>query len=443
MGDDGGLLSAARDELLRLASILLTPWSAYQAGIIALCLLVALGVARLATPPLEARLRALQVRPAVLRALVIPLRRLHWIVWALLLWAVSAVMLGITWPSRSYLIVLAARLVGAWVAIAIASRMIRNRNLSRLAALIAWPVAAMAILGVLEDAGWALDSIALTIGETRISALLVLKGLALIVLLLWAAAIASNFIERRLRQGHDLTPTSQVLIAKLARALLMTLAVVLTLTAVGVDLTALAVFSGALGLGIGFGLQKVASNLISGVIILLDRSIKPGDVISLGGTFGWVTELQSRYVSLVTRDGVEHLIPNETFVSETVINWSHSSRQVRIEITFGTSYGDDPHKTREIAVEAVSTAPRVLAAPKSVCHVAGFGDSSIDFVLRFWIVDPENGVANVSGLAYLAIWDAFKEHGVTIPFPHRQLLLSEPVRVETAPPRRSRRSAGD
>ena len=192
---------------------------------------------------------------------------------------------------------------------------------------------------------------------------------------------------------------------------------------IGVDLTALAVFSGALGIGIGIGLQKLASNLLSGVIILLDRSIKPGDVITVGDTFGSISSLNSRYVSVVARNGVEYLVPNETFITEPVINWSYSNRFVRIDVNFGVSYDSNPHDVRRIAVETVQKVPRVQHMQQPVCHITGFGDSSIDFVLRFWIEDPQDGVTNIRGNVFLALWDAFKEAGIAIPYPHREVII--------------------
>jgi len=171
-------------------------------------------------------------------------------------------------------------------------------------------------------------------------------------------------------------------------------------------------------------LQKVVSNLVSGIIILLDKSIKPGDVISLGETFGWINSLGARYVSVVTRDGKEFLIPNEDLITGQVVNWSHSNAFVRLDIYFGTAYGDDPHKVREIAIAAATSVPRVLEHPKTpVCHIVGFGDSSVDYILRFWIQDPTGGLTNIRGNVYLALWDAFKSHNINLPFPQREVRL--------------------
>jgi small-conductance mechanosensitive channel len=167
----------------------------------------------------------------------------------------------------------------------------------------------------------------------------------------------------------------------------------------------------------------VVSNLVSGVIILLDKSIKPGDVISLGETFGWIKTLGARYASVVTRDGREFLIPNEDLITNQVVNWSFTNDYVRLDIAFGTAYNDDPHLVRRIAIEAARSVPRVSNARPAVCHITGFGDSSVDYILRFWITDPASGLTNVRGLVYLALWDAFKAAGISIPFPQRELRM--------------------
>ena len=180
----------------------------------------------------------------------------------------------------------------------------------------------------------------------------------------------------------------------------------------------------AISLSIGFGLQKVVSNLVSGIIILLDKSIKPGDVISLGETFGWINSLGARYVSVVTRDGREYLIPNEDLITGQVVNWSHTDAYVRLDIYFGTSYGDDPHVVRKLAIDAAKSVDRVLTFPKTpVCHIVGFGDSSVDYILRFWIEDPTGGLTNIRGNVYLALWDAFHENGISLPFPQREVRM--------------------
>jgi len=426
------------DTLEGYAEVLATPWTLIQGAVILGCFLAARLVSGVLTPPLEAKLRDIDSQPQLLRVLVVPLRRMTGILFALFLWITVYMMQEVTWPSRSYYIVIAATLALAGAVISITSRFIRNQTLSHLFFYIAWVLAGLHIVGLLDATLSALDAAAFSIGTFRLSLLAVLKAVILLTILAWLATIVGNFLERKLRQNEDLAPALQVLLAKFAKFAMLTLAALVTISAVGIDLTALTVFSGAVGLGIGFGLQKVASNLISGIIILSDRSIKPGDVISLGNTFGWINALKSRYVSVITRDGVEYLIPNELFVSEQVVNWSYSNQNVRQEITFGASYDADPYEVRRICIEAVAGLDRVLERPSPVCHVTGFGDSSVDYVLRFWIRDPKNGLANIRGAAFLAIWDAFKEHGVEIPYPHRQLVFPKEDEAKARRPARQR-----
>lgn len=399
----------------------------FQLLLIGAAFALALLLSRWITPTLEARLRQIEKQPRLLRVLVIPLRQLTSILFAVLLWLVALALSQMVPPDQTYIVWVAVSLAAAWVVISLASRFIRNRSLSRLVAIITGFVAALSILGLLDEVLTGLDQTAFTVGETRISLLDVIEGLLLLGLFLWVALIVSDFIERRLRSSRDISATYQVLLSKLAKVLLIALAIVAALSIVGFDLTTLVVFSGALGLGIGFGLQKLASNLLSGVIILIDRSIKPGDVITVGNTVGWVSALKARYVSVITRDGVEYLIPNETFVTEQVVNWSFSDRAVRLEIKFGVDYASDPHAVRRLAIEAVSKLERILTQRPIVCHLTAFGESALEFVLRFWIGDPENGVTNIRGQALLALWDALKAEGMKIPYPHREIIVQQAV----------------
>jgi small-conductance mechanosensitive channel len=224
-----------------------------------------------------------------------------------------------------------------------------------------------------------------------------------------------------------------VLTGKVLRISLIVTAAIVWLSINQINLTVLTVLSGAIGVGVGFGLQKVVSNLFSGVIILLDRSIKPGDTITVGETFGWIRELRARFVSVVTRDGREYLIPNEDFITHEVINWSYSDELVRIDVAFGASYDADPHKVSAVAIEAASTVKRVVDTQKPVCWLTAFGDSSLEFLLRFWIRDPQNGLTNVRGAVLLAVWDAFRENNIRIPYPHREVIMKTPVQIAGPP----------
>jgi small-conductance mechanosensitive channel len=214
-----------------------------------------------------------------------------------------------------------------------------------------------------------------------------------------------------------------VLFAKLSKLLLIAVAVLAALQSLGVNLTALTVFSGAVGLGLGFGLQKAVSNLVSGIILLLDRSIKPGDVIALGSTYGWIQSLGARYVAVVTRDGTEHLIPNEELITRSVENWSHSNNLVRLKLPIGIAYGADVRQAIGLVVDAAREVGRVLPAPEPNCLLKNFGASSVDLELRFWINDPHNGLSNVKSEILLGVWDRFREGGIELPFAQRDLHL--------------------
>ena len=201
----------------------------------------------------------------------------------------------------------------------------------------------------------------------------------------------------------------------------MFLSFAIALTTVGLDLSSFALLGGAVGVGIGFGLQKVVSNLVSGLILLLDRSIKPGDVIEIDGTYGWINSLRARYASVITRDGKEHLIPNEDLITSKVVNWSFSDKNVRVRVPIGISYDSDPREAIELCLEAARAAPRVLNDPEPRCLVIAFGEHSVKLQLRFWIEDPSNGVGNVRSEVLLAVWDQFQKAGIEIPYPQQDI----------------------
>ena len=355
---------------------------------------------------------------------IVQLKRRLGLIWLLaLLLLTYGIMQSITWPSRSYLIGVAAELVFAWIFIAFAAQLVRNRPMRRIVTWSLWIYATLYLLNFSDDAAAFLDGLALELGEFRLSVLTLITAVVVIGLLVTMARVASQATASTIRRNEDISPSMQVLAVKGVQLAMYGIAFYIGVNAVGIDLTGLAVLSGAIGVGLGFGLQKVVSNLVSGVIILLDKSIKPGDVISLGETFGWIQTLGARYASVVTRDGKEYLIPNEDLITGQVVNWSHSNDFVRLDIFFGTAYGDDPHVVRKLAIEAASSVNRVLKDRAPVCHIVGFGDSSVDYILRFWIRDPTGGLTNIRGNVYLALWDTFKENNISIPFPQREVRM--------------------
>ncbi|WP_413884782.1 mechanosensitive ion channel family protein [Tateyamaria sp.] len=368
-----------------------------------------------------------------MRVLVVIHRRLRHLFFVVLIWAVVLVMQEVTWPSRSFMLSLVATLALAWLLVSFASRLIRSFLLRRLVRLGALIYVILYILGIADETSQILDAAAISIGDYRLSLLMIVQGVVVIGVLVSVARFVTTSTSARVTQNEDISPSMRVLITKVVQIVFYTAAFFIGVRALGIDLTGLAVLSGAIGVGLGFGLQKVVSNLVSGVIILLDKSIKPGDVISLGDTFGWIQTLGARYASVVTRDGKEYLIPNEDLITGQVVNWSHSDEFVRLDIYFGTAYDDDPHQVRKLAIEAANGVERVLTSRPPVCHVVGFGDSSVDYILRFWITDPTGGLTNIRGKVYLALWDIFKEHDVSFPFPQRELRVlgdaPEPVKV--------------
>src|SRR6056297_13726 len=411
---------------------LLRPWNTYQILIAAALFLIAHLLARLIGPSLHGWIRARQGWPKWrLRLLVILHRRLRLIMFVLIIWPTVWIMQAATWPSRSYLLAIFASLALAWLLIALATRLIVNGFLRSVVRYAAWTWVTHRILGLTDETRDILDQIAIDLGDMRLSVWLVVQAIALLAVLMFGARFLSRSTAAQIRRNEEISPSMQVLAEKILQVLLYGAAFFIGLRAVGVDLTGLAVLSGAIGVGLGFGLQKVVSNLVSGVILLLDRSIKPGDVISLGETFGWINSLGARYVSITTRDGREYLIPNEDLITGQVVNWSHSNDYVRLDIYFGTAYTDDPHKVRRIAIDAAKGVERVLEFKPPVCHIVGFGDSSVDYILRFWIRDPTGGLTNIRGNVYLALWDAFQENEISIPFPQREVTVLEGSTLDT------------
>ncbi len=279
----------------------------------------------------------------------------------------------------------------------------------------------MNIVNLLDPTIAFLDSLDMTLGELRISALTVIKGMISLAVLLWLSTLSSRLVEQRIHAMPNLTPSMRVLFTKILKIVLLIIAIVAAMSIVGIDLTAFAVFSGALGVGVGLGLQKSISNLFTGMMILMDKSIKPGDVIEVGQTYGTISSLGGRYVSVMTRDGIEHIIPNELIISETVINWTRSNSNVRIRLPIGVDYKTDLIHAIEVAVEAAGQIDRIFKSPEPRCLLRGFGDSAIDLELRVWISDPANGVANVSSEVLLEVWKAFRDAGIDMPFPQRDI----------------------
>lgn len=281
---------------------------------------------------------------------------------------------------------------------------------------------------------WLADQ-AFALGNFRISLLDVLLVIGVIALVMTAAWLLTRVSRNLIRRIGGFDSTQKLLAEKLSTVLIWVLAVLIGIDMLGIDLTALAFFGGAFGLAIGFGLQKTFGNLISGILLLLDKSIKPGDVISVSDqagneSVGQIRKIGIRAISVITRDQTEHLIPNENLMINQVVNWSYSSKDVRVKAAVGVSYDSDLEKVTEILYQAVDDAPRVLKNPKPRVNLMEFGDNSVNFELRFWIQDPEGGLSNIRSDVYMRIWRLFKENNIEIPYPQRDLHLQSSDQIE-------------
>jgi small-conductance mechanosensitive channel len=341
---------------------------------------------------------------------------------AILLIAARIIMYHSTWPSRSYMLMVSAKLALAWLIIRLTTSVIRNAFIVRLVSFSAWLVAALSIIGQIEPAMEILDSdaVSVVLGGLRLTPLVLIKLGALLIVALWVTNIASNFAESRINRSSDLTPSIQVLLIKMIRMGLMVLAIAIALGAVGINLSALAVFTGAAGVGIGLGLQKIVANFISGLILLVDKSVKPGDLVTIGDSSGRISAMKTRYISVAAGDGREFLIPNEDLVTQKVVNWTYTDNNTLVKVLFGTNYEADPRLVCKLAIEIAAAAPRAIKNKPPNCILTEFAEAGMKFSLTFWISNPD-GMDNVKSDVMLALWDAFKREGIKVPYPVREI----------------------
>jgi small-conductance mechanosensitive channel len=339
--------------------------------------------------------------------------------WLLIAWA-SLVVAHAT-GHRFALLGACTSLIFAWVVIRLASQVVRDPAWSMVISVTAWSLAALNILGLFEPIALQLDASAIVLGKLRISALMAIRAAVALGLLLWITALLSEFLERRISRSGRLTPAYRAALIQVLRLVLPAVAIVAALGVVGIDLTALAVFSGAVGIGIGLGLQQSMANFVAGLSLLLGKSIQPGDIIAYNGTFGWVTAMSARYVSIRTRDGIAHHIPNSHFVATGVENWSQFDGAIRLHIPVGVAYETDPRLAVRLCLEAARSVRRVLSKPEPICLIMRFGESAIQLELRIWISDPRDGVSNVRSAVMLEVWDRFQRAGIRLPYPQRDV----------------------
>jgi len=303
----------------------------------------------------------------------------------------------------------------------------KNRFGAKILAMAIWVyaglVASLALFNYIDFWFRFLQGVDFQLGKVHFSLLQVNRALFLVLALYWVSKNLRIFFHFWLTIKSGLTPAVQILLHRLGSILLVSACVVIVLHYLGLDLTVFALFGGALGLGLGFGLQKIFANLVSGFIILADKSIKPGDVIQLKDTYGWINFLGSRYVSVVTRDGIEHLIPNENLITGEVINWSYSQNLVRLRVPVGVAYGSDLEKARELMLAAAADTLRILKDPKPSYLITGLGDNAVNLEVRVWVNDPQNGIASVKSDLFRGILQRFRDHGIEMPYPQRDVHL--------------------
>lgn len=297
--------------------------------------------------------------------------------------------------------------------------------------LIIWAALSLHLLGWYNPVVQALDSAGMQFGNVRISLWSVMRMLFTVSVFVLIAIWVGRWIERQLLSVKLGDITTRLGLAKFAQAALIGLSVLLGLNAAGLDLTALNVLTGAIGIGLGFGLQSIASNFVSGFVLLMDRSIKPGDVISFSGAtgttteaFGWVQELRGRYVVVRDRDGVETLVPNQQLINNPVINWSYTDPRIRLKLPVRIGYDCDVEQALALLITATHEHPRILKEPAPVSRLMAFGEYGLELELRFWITDPQEGINNVRSDVNRAIWHLFQQHNIRIPVPQRDVRLS-------------------
>ena len=408
-----------------------SPFFYLQFGLI----LAAAGIAFAANKSLQARVdndKLAKRWPLPLRHLAhVLVESFSTVVFTVLVIAARIAMFHSTWPSRSYMLVVAAKLALAWLIIRLVTSVIRNGFLVKLISLSAWLIAALSIINQLDPAVDALDSVSIVLGGLRLTPLVVIKLGLLLIAALWLTNVASNFAESRINQSSDLTPSIQVLLAKMIRMGLLIVAIAVALGAVGINLSALAVFSGAAGVGIGIGLQKIVANFISGIILLADKSVKPGDLVTIGDSSGRISAMKTRYISVAAGDGREFLIPNEDMVTQKVTNWTYTDKNTLVKVNFGTNYDSDPRQVCKLAAEIAATAPRAIKSRTPGCILTEFAETGMKFSLTFWIADPD-GMDNVKSDVMLVLWETFKREGIKVPYPVREIrVLGGALPVET------------
>jgi small-conductance mechanosensitive channel len=400
---------------------LVSPWFYVQVGII----LVAAGISLASASFLRARIDPASLAmglPAPLRMLVrVLMNRAGTIIFALLTGVARGIIVKTEILRHGYLLSTAASLATAWVIIRLATSLIRNEFVVRAVSVMAWIVAALSIIGKLDEVSAALDSMSIPLGALRVTPLLILKVAVSLGIALWLVGILGNFLESRISRSRDLTPSVQVLLIKMMRLALMVAAFAVVMSAAGIDLSVFAIFSGAIGVGLGFGLQKIVANFISGVILLADKSVKPGDLVTIGDSSGRISAMNTRYISVAAGDGREILIPNEDLVTQKVVNWTYTDKNMLVKVNFATNYEADPNVVCKLAIDIAGQTSSVASFKPPNCLLVEFAETCMRFTLTFWVADLDVGADNVRSEVMLKLWDAFKRENIRVPYPVREI----------------------
>jgi len=409
---------------------IMSPWLYVQLGLILVAAVVALAVATAVKSRGDSS--AGSALPSSLRRLLRGLTMsTGTITFAVLTMAIRAAMIALAPPHHTYLLAVAARFALAWLIIRLVASLIRNDTVVWLVSVSAWAVAALSIVGWLDPVVDALDSVAVVVGGIRLTPLLAIKATVFLTIALWLSGLLSRVLETRIESSRDLTPSLQVLLTKIVRFALTVVAVMVVMAAVGIDMSSLAIFTGAVGVGLGLGLQKIVSNFISGIILLTDKSVKPGDLITVGDYFGRISTMKTRYISVAAGDGREFLIPNEDLVTQKVVNWTYADRTALVKIGFATTYDADPRAACKLAIAIAAATPRVMPQKPPGCLLTEFGDNGMKFALTFWVPDIDAGTDNVKSEVLIALWEAFRRDGIRIPVPLREIHVHD---ARTPPP---------
>jgi small-conductance mechanosensitive channel len=407
-----------------------------QLGVLAVSVLAALGAHGIARRWRARNLALLNLRGARARLIEITLLLAPAVVSLLALLVARTVIAALSLPAT--LLDIAMQLATALILVRLAIYLLRLalgprswlRTWETRLTLLVWLAISFQLVGWFDAIQNTLDAINLLPGRGRFTLWALLKGLVIITLFVLVTSVVARALERRIMHIESIALSTRIGITKFTYFFLVGLGVLLGVNAAGVDLTALTVLTGAVGLGLGFGLQSIASNFVSGFVLLMDKSIKPGDVISFTGmpgtsteSFGWVQALRGRYVVVRDRDGVETLVPNQQLITNPVINWSYSDRKVRLKLPVRVSYRDDPEQALAVLMQAAEGHTRILREPPPVSRLMQFSDHGMDLELRFWIADPEAGVNNVRSDVNRAIWRLFRDAGITIPVAQREVYL--------------------